>query len=311
MMIRTAAKAVAIRIPAIANLVHQRDTLLQEIAELRVKSTSINSGPQLHQTSTIVSTPVGIPELSTRILDEELSTPLPDPELIFLVNGHRDPHVFGISRIATVKNIIDLLARASVDFRDFRSILDFGCGCGRVLAGWERVLPPGAKLFGCDVNRLLIEFCQKNIVFAETVVSSYYPPLPYSTAQFDFIYAASVYTHLTLPALLQWTGELARLSRPGGIVMVSYHGSYFGSLLAGASKQGTAQLAERGYYVHVHGNEAETWLGSNNYATFLSPEFVFNVFQGFELVKVYPGVSEGPNPFASYQDIVVFRRLSD
>ena len=240
---------------------------------------------------------------------EQLSTPLPDPELIFLVNGHRDLHAFDISRRATAENIIALLSDANIDYTAFGSILDFGCGCGRVLAGWEGKLRRETQLFGCDINQTLIEFCQKNIRFAKTMTSSYYPPLPYDNDQFDFVYAASVYTHLTLPALLQWTGELARIVKQSGVVMLSYHGTYYAKTLAEISKIGSSLLAERGYYVHLHGEEKGTWKGSNNYATFLSSEFLLNIFRGFQLVKIYPGISDGPNPFASYQDIVIFRRL--
>jgi SAM-dependent methyltransferase len=240
---------------------------------------------------------------------EHLSTPLPDPELIFLVNGHRDLHAFDISRRATVENIITLLSKANIDYKEFTSILDFGCGCGRVLAGWEGKLRAKAQLFGCDVNKELIGFCQRHIHFAKTINSSYYPPLPYDSEQFDFVYAASVYTHLTLPALLQWTGELARIVKKSGVVMLSYHGTYFAPTLANISNIGSSLLAERGYYVHLHCEEKDTWQGSNNYATFLSSEFVLNIFRGFQLVKIYPGISDGPNPFASYQDIVIFRRL--
>jgi SAM-dependent methyltransferase len=242
---------------------------------------------------------------------EGLSTPLPDAELIFLVNGHRNLHAFDISRRATVESIIALLSKASIDYREFRSILDFGCGCGRILAAWEGKLRPDVKLFGCDINKELVRFCQENIRFAETMLCSYFPPLSYQAEQFDFVYAASVYTHLTLPALLQWTGELARIVKPHGIVMMSYHGAYYAHELARISQNGSAQLAQRGYYVHLHGDKSDTSEGSNCYATFLSLEFVLNLFRGFELVAVHPGILEGPNPFASYQDIAVFRRLRD
>jgi SAM-dependent methyltransferase len=240
-----------------------------------------------------------------------LSTPIPDPELIFLVNGHRDPHAFDISRRATAENIISLLSEGGVDYRSFRSILDFGCGCGRVLAGWEGMLDQSVRLYGCDINERLIAFCKENIPFAETTRTGYYPPLPYRDNQFDFAYLASVYTHLSLAAALQWTGELTRIVKPGGIVMMSYHGTYYAKVLAEISKTGSAELATRGFFVHLHGKAEDTWEGSNQYATFMTAEFVTKLFCGFDLVVLYPGISRGPNPFASYQDIAILRRRAD
>ena len=240
-----------------------------------------------------------------------LSTPIPDFELIFLVNGHRDQHVFDISRRATVKNIAGLLAEAGIDYRDFRSILDFGCGCGRVLAGWEGMLPEGAKLHGCDINYRLIAFCKENIGFAETKLTGYYPPAPYTDGQFDFVYLGSVYTHLSLAAILQWTGELTRIVKSGGVVMLSYHGTYFAQTLADISKKGSATLAKEGFYIHLHVPKESTWEGSNEYATFMTGEFLLKLFCGFDFIALYPGISRGPNPFASFQDIVILRRRSD
>jgi len=242
------------------------------------------------------------------VSQEGLSTPLPDADLISLVAGHRDIQSFDLSRRASVQVIISVLEQTGIDYTNFRSILDFGCGCGRVLAGWEEFLPSETHLFGCDINPRLVDFCQKNISHAETVRCSYYPPLPYRDGQFDLIYAASVYTHLSLPAMLQWTGEVARILRPGGVALITFHGSYYHSTLAEISKSGSSQLAEKGYYVHLHGSAQDTWQGSNLYATFVSSDFLKNLFVGFEVLRIFPGISHGPTHFASYQDTAIFRR---
>ncbi len=107
-----------------------------------------------------------------------LSTPLPPSDLVALVVGHRDREAFDVSRRASVDAMIASLTSAGIDHTAFRSILDFGCGCGRVLAGWEGQLQSGTALFGCDLNARLVEFCQSNVKFAEIVACSYYPPLP-------------------------------------------------------------------------------------------------------------------------------------
>jgi SAM-dependent methyltransferase len=178
-----------------------------------------------------------------------LSTPIPDPELIFLVNGHRDENQFAISRRATVTNIIGLLSEAGIDYRSFKSILDFGCGCGRVLAGWEGLLPDRTVLLGCDINSRLIEFCVANIAFARTFISDFLPPINnVADAQVDFVYAASVFTHLTLPAARAWADEMARIIKPNGILMMSFSGAYYEKILAEHSWKGLRELRKNGFY---------------------------------------------------------------
>jgi SAM-dependent methyltransferase len=242
------------------------------------------------------------------VSQEGLQTPLPDSDLIFLVVGHRDPQAFDMARRPSVDAIISFLSQAEIDYSGFGSILDFGCGCGRVLAGWEGRLSPETRLLGCDINPFLVNFCQKNISHAEIVQSSYYPPLPFRDGQFDFIYAASVYTHLTLPAMLQCTGEIARILRPDGVAMITTHGSYFVPQLERTSKRGSSLLAEKGYHVELLGSPEDTWEGSNNYGTFVSPDFLRRLFIGFELVRIFPGISFGYNHFSGHQDISIFRR---
>ena len=240
----------------------------------------------------------------------DLSTPIPPSDLVLLVNGHENRELFATSRRPAVEAILGMLAEVGLGISDFGSILDFGCGCGRILAGWERLLRPDAQLFGCDINERLVEFCVEHVRHAIVHQSSFMPPLSYRDEQFDLIYAISVYTHMTLPAMLQWTGEFARIIKPGGVVLVSTSGSRYAKALADLSKEGSRALLERGYYVHVHGTVQGTFRGSNNYATFTTSGFMKRIFCGFELIAVFPGISHGPNHAVSEQDVYLFRRLA-
>jgi SAM-dependent methyltransferase len=239
----------------------------------------------------------------------DLTTPVPTEDLVYLVSGHRDVEKFAWSRRQAVENvIIPHLKKSGIDFERFRAILDFGCGCGRILAGWEGLLPGNASLAGVDINPDAVSFCRRNITFAEVTACTYFPPLSFPDDNFDFIYAASVFTHLTLPAAVQWAGELARIAKSNAVLMVSYHGGYYANDLKALSIEGSRLLEERGYYIHLHGSAAETFAGSNNYASFFSSSFIRSLFKGFDLVRMFPGISHGPTPFAAYQDIAIFRR---
>jgi len=239
-----------------------------------------------------------------------LTTSLPPPELVMLVNGHTDIIAYAASRRDAANQIIEFMDGAGLQIADFKSIYDFGCGCGRILAGFENLLGEDVKLYGSDINPDLVRFAQQEIPFAEVALTGPMPPLPYATGQFDLIYSSSVYTHMSLPAMLQWTGEIARILKPNGIAMISHHGASFADVLDGLSPEASRAVAERGYYVHRHVKENETWEGSNDYATFASSDFMRSLFKGFDLVRIYPGISRS-NPFSSRQDVILFRRLDD
>jgi SAM-dependent methyltransferase len=238
---------------------------------------------------------------------QPLSTPAPDADLLLSINGLSDPRPWLKSRWPSVHQvIIPLLRQAGIVVETRRSILDFGCGCGRILAGWEHSLN-GATLRGVDINPAAVNFCRENIGFAEVGLASAYPPLPFDDRTFDLIYAASVWTHLTLPQAVQWAGEMARLLEPGGALMISFHGPHYENLVASYSAAALHQLQTRGYYVHRHDGAAARPDGSNYCATFMRHDFIVSMFKGFELLATFPG----PTHFGAHQDIVIFRRYDD
>jgi len=107
----------------------------------------------------------------------------------------------------------------------FRSILDFGCGCGRQMR-WLAEMPRSCRLHGTDILAPAIEWNRRHLHFAEFEVNNFYPPLGYTHARFDLIYAISVFTHLNEPDQQAWMDELKRVAQAGGIVMVTTQGEY-------------------------------------------------------------------------------------
>jgi SAM-dependent methyltransferase len=241
--------------------------------------------------------------------DGPLSTPLPDPALVFLVNGHRDLEAYDASRRAVVANVAGLLSRAGQDLAQFRSILDFGCGCGRILSGMEPFLSDDTLLQGCDINSALVDFCSSNIKYARVFRQNYFPPTPLADASVDLFLAGSVFTHLSLPALVQWSGEFTRLATRDAVAIISTHGSYYHGELALIDRNLVQSLAQHGVCTFIHGSPDQTWAGSNHHATWMTPEFLRRLMIGWEEIYAEPGISHGPQPFASYQDIAIFRRL--
>jgi SAM-dependent methyltransferase len=70
----------------------------------------------------------------------------------------------------------------------------------------------------------LVEWCQKNLSFASFAQNPLQGKLEYSDRSFDFIYAWSVFTHLTEHQGIFWIDELRRVLRPGGYLYFTTHG---------------------------------------------------------------------------------------
>lgn len=119
----------------------------------------------------------------------------------------------------------DTLRKNGVNLNDFRSILDFGCGCGRVLRFWRGMT--SVDLHGTDCNPKLAAWCAQALPFARVGTNRLAPPTNYPAGKFDFIYALSVFTHLPEPDQMAWMGEFYRILRPGGYLLLSLHGAHY------------------------------------------------------------------------------------
>ena len=112
--------------------------------------------------------------------------------------------------------ILYALRRNGFSIQDFRTILDFGCGCGRIMRHWKTC--QGPRFYGTDYNPVLIDWCQKNLGdFAQFNTNQLNPPLEYEDGFFDFIYVFSVFTHLTEDLQHAWIRELGRVFKAGGL----------------------------------------------------------------------------------------------
>ena len=99
-------------------------------------------------------------------------------------------------------------------------ILDFGCGWGRILRFFLRDCL-AANLHGIDVDPGLVEICRKTMNYGSFDVVDPLPPTRAASESFDFVVGYSVFSHLAEHASLAWVEELARVLKPGGIMVVT------------------------------------------------------------------------------------------
>ena len=120
------------------------------------------------------------------------------------------------------RRIATCLRDAGFDFLD-ASVLEFGCGCGRLLRHFAR-FSTRCLFTGVDIDADAVAWVRANLPFAEAQSSNPLPPLSFPAASFDATYSFSVFTHLPREAQRLWLAELARVLRPGGIAVLTVHG---------------------------------------------------------------------------------------
>jgi SAM-dependent methyltransferase len=215
--------------------------------------------------------------------------PLPPRRLMVRVAGTADGDWF----LRSGRAAYDAIA-AHVSVNDADAVLDFGCGCGRVLRYWGE---HSGMVAGCDRDAGAVEWCRVSLPFAHVERNGLGPPLAYADASFDLVYALSVFTHLTADLQGAWRDELRRVLRPGGRLLLTTHGA---SYLPRLEPDDRASF-DRGELVVRWGE-----LPGSNLCSAYHPESYVRSFlaHGFELVEIAPEGALG-NPT---QDLIVLRR---
>ena len=151
----------------------------------------------------------------------EDGAPLPPHWLIETVTGNPRRDRFLVSGNSIARFFADLVEEYRSADVGCPTVMDFGCGCGRV----ARVLPEylDCEMFGCDLTAAAVDWCQQHLP-GKYLVSTENPPLPLGDACFDALYAVSVLTHLDEAHQAAWLAEWRRLVRPGGLLLVTYNG---------------------------------------------------------------------------------------
>jgi SAM-dependent methyltransferase len=165
--------------------------------------------------------------------------PIPPAKLIVLVTGSGDKAWYTEGGRFGVESICRILRDAGVSPADLQSILDFGCGCGRVIRHWRSLTR--AHLHGTDCNPMLIEWCRRNLPFAQFQSNTLEPRLDYADHQFEFAYALSVLTHTPEHLQQPWMDELRRILRPGGYLLITTQGDEYFSRLERTERDAFAQ----------------------------------------------------------------------
>jgi SAM-dependent methyltransferase len=215
--------------------------------------------------------------------------PLPPRRLMVRVAGTGDADWF----LRSGRAGYDAIA-AHAPLAELESVLDFGCGCGRVTRWWSDF---HGRIAGSDVNEPAIAWCRTNLPFGRFEHNALAPPLVFEDESFDLVYALSVFTHLTADLQLAWRDELRRVLRPGGLLLLTTHGRSYVPRLA----EDERGRFERGELVVRWGDVA----GTNLCSAYHPDAYLRDTFaDGFSMLELEPEGARG-NPT---QDLVLLRR---
>jgi SAM-dependent methyltransferase len=149
----------------------------------------------------------------------------------------------GREHAGQLRGALELLGRRP---EEFSSVLDYGCGSGRVLVPFIEGWPGTAGFAGSDVDAEAVAWARAHHPGARWEVNRSRPPLAFADDSFDLIYSVSIFTHFDEGHQLEWLDEVRRVLRPGGLALLTVHGPHaFEECRSGRVVSNTRSCAER------------------------------------------------------------------
>jgi SAM-dependent methyltransferase len=235
------------------------------------------------------------------VLKRETTVWLPPPKhLQFRVVGSYVPE-FIESGYKTFERFDQVVhSAAGRDLRSFEKILDFGCGCGRIIRGFRYYLPSN-HLYGTDIDSEAIAWLKENGKgMGEFSTNPHMPPTAYEDNLFDLIYSVSIFTHLPEDMQFAWLGELRRITKPGGYLILTTHGEKHYSRLPAQSLK---IMKAKGFYYNPEDDVATDGLPSFYRVAYHSPEYIRR-----EWLKYFDIVNVLEMGLEDHQDIILLRK---
>jgi len=281
-------------------------------ARFTIRLPGVDTSPADVEDRLIVVTPWA-GDVPGRPLCHVVAPTVPDPpqRYLDLVGGGMN---IGCELLA---HLIDL-----AELRPNESVLDVGCGTGRVAYALRCYLDEGTRYEGFDIVRELVDWADSEIAsrtpgFRFThadVTNEFYNPtgpispaefrFPYSDGEFDVVFLTSVFTHMRQPEIERYLDEIWRVLKPGGRCLASCF------LLD--EESGPSQAAGKGAFKLFHpvgGGWSSSVDVPERAIGFESDDFLrWASLRGFKLRKAYPGWWSGRFPYLSYQDLLILDR---
>jgi len=208
-------------------------------------------------------------------------------------------HEFYYGGLDTAKFIVELISNY-IKIDDI-SILEWGCGPGRIIRHLPRLTNSNCNYFATDYNSKSVNWCKENIQNINFDINDLEPPLKYSNNFFDFIYGISVLTHLSEKNYYNWYEELIRIIKPNGLILLTTHGEASTEKLKFNDKQtfNNNSIIEKG-------NTAE---GHRTFTSYAPESFIKNLFSTSSEIIFYK--KGEPQDWGIEKDIWIIKKLTN
>ena len=244
--------------------------------------------------------------------DTVTDPPWPGEELALRVTGSTDREVFFESGRQSVRDLNRALGVIDRSLESYPSILEFGCGCGRIML-WLGHLAGAVSLHGVDIDERAIKWARATMPYATFKVNNALPPLDYPDGSFDLVYNHSVFTHLDEEYQDLWLAELRRVTKPGGTILLTVHGDeavrYISELMANAGGDGESlrnDLRRSGIAFVRQDSNVGGPFPDFYHSTFHAPWYIFDRWGAQLRIKAYlPGAS------LQLQDVVIMENSAE
>lgn len=205
------------------------------------------------------------------------------------------------------------------------TVLDIGCGQGRMAIPLTTYLTPQTRYEGFDIVPAGIDWCNEKIAkhfpnFHFQVADVYNQMyvggaaqtatqyrFPFADATFDFVFLTSVFTHMFPNEVEHYASEIGRVLRPGGRCLSTFFLMTEDALSLVAQGKSTQNFVhERDGYRIVKTDAPEEAVG------FTVPD-VLAMFERYGMKARMPiafGSWCGRTPSVTYQDFIVFDKIA-
>jgi 2-polyprenyl-3-methyl-5-hydroxy-6-metoxy-1,4-benzoquinol methylase len=242
-------------------------------------------------------------EFNIYYADDADEPQLPDAARMSRVSGNDNARLFRFEGFSIFKKL-DLALRQTTGkpISEFRDILDWGCGCGRVTRYFY--LLKNSRVVGIDIDSDNVEWCRKHFKFGEYRLAPLHPPTDLQAESFDLIIGISVFSHLREEEQHEWLAELWRMARPGAMVLMSTMGE---ATIARSSwdEEMWNRWQETGFFAFANKSDLDSYIGDEDYYVnaFISEAYIRRSWsRAFEILDFIPAY------IGNHQDLVVMRK---